>query len=460
LKNLLAMHIHFIAIGGSAMHNLAIALKQKGYEITGSDDEIFEPSLSRLKANGLLPSYTGWNPDVITSKLDAVVLGMHARSDNPELLKAKELGLKIYSYPEYLYEQTKEKKRIVVGGSHGKTTTTAMIMHVLKYCDIKFDYMVGAQLDGFDNMVAFSDDSEYAVFEGDEYLTSPIDPRPKFHVYKPSIGIILGIAWDHINVFPTFEIYQNQFLKYINCIEPNGTLIYCAEDQNVLNTVAEVKRTDIELIPYKTHPYKVDKAGNYFLLNGTNEYKQKVFGAHNMQNISAALNACLKAGIKPEQFYRAISTFPGAAKRLQTLAKNESTTVFLDFAHSPSKVSATVKAVKETFSHRKLIACLELHTFSSLTKEFLSQYKNALADADIPFVFYNPKTIEHKKLPPLKPEEVATNFGISVKSVFTNAQELINDLHKIAAANACFLIMTSGNFSGMDLNKLAHDLCL
>lgn len=452
------MRIHFIAIGGSAMHNLAIALKNKGYKITGSDDEIFEPSLTRLRNNGLLPAYSGWNTDVITPELDAIVLGMHARSDNPELLKAKELGIKIYSYPEYLYEQTKDKTRVVVGGSHGKTTITSMIMHVLKQSGVGFDYMVGAQLDGFDNMVGFSHETRFAVFEGDEYLTSPIDPRPKFHVYKPNIAIISGIAWDHINVFPTFENYKNQFSIFIDCIEPNGALIYCNDDTEVVDVVKSSNRKDINYIPYSTQEYSVDNAGNYSLVSGGNSFPLKVFGKHNVQNIGATKAVCSLLGVTDSQFYGAIGTFKGAAKRLQCLAENGSTRVFLDFAHSPSKVGATLKAVREAYPNRELVACFELHTFSSLNKDFLSQYKDTLLGADFPMVYFNPHTIEHKRLPQISIEEVKAGFGQQNLQVYTNSEELLAKLNGIGWQNKNLLIMTSGNFSGVNLQELAEKI--
>lgn len=452
------MKIHFIAIGGSAMHNLAIALKAKGYEITGSDDEIFEPSLSRLKNHGLLPQHTGWNPDIITPNLDAIVLGMHARSDNPELIKAKELGIKIYSYPEYLYEQTKNKTRIVIGGSHGKTTITSMIMHVLKQSGVEFDYMVGAQIDGFDNMVGFSNDTKYAIFEGDEYLTSPIDPRPKFHVYKPNIAIISGIAWDHINVFPTFENYKNQFSIFIDYIESNGTLIYCNDDKEVVDVVKSSKRKDINYIPYSTQEYNIDSSGNYSLISEGKTHPLKVFGKHNMQNIGATKAVCKLLAINNAQFYKAIGEFKGAAKRLQCLANKPTTKVFLDFAHSPSKVSATLKAVREAFPDRELVACFELHTFSSLTKEFLAQYHGTLDDADRPIVYFNPQTIEHKRLLAISADEVKVGFGKSSLEVFTNSSDLVALLKQIDWKNKNLLIMTSGNFSGVNLQELANNI--
>lgn len=452
------MKIHFIAIGGSAMHNLAIALKLKGYQITGSDDEIFEPSLSRLKNHGLLPSYSGWNTDIITTEIDAIVLGMHARLDNPELIKAKDLGIKIYSYPEYLYEQTKDKTRIVIGGSHGKTTITSMIMHVLKKCEVGFDYMVGAQLEGFDNMVGFSNETRYAVFEGDEYLTSPIDLRPKFHVYKPNIAVISGIAWDHINVFPTFENYKNQFSIFIDCIEPNGTLIYCNDDVEVVKVVKSSKRNDIKYIPYSTHEFSQDKIGNYALISNGEKHPLKIFGKHNMQNIGATKAVCSLLGVSDSHFFSAIGDFKGAAKRLQCLAENELTKVFLDFAHSPSKVSATIKAVREAFPNRELVACFELHTFSSLNKEFLSQYKDTLQGADKPIVYFNPHTLEHKRLPSISANEVKTGFGTELLEVYTDSTVLAAKLQGIDWKNKNLLIMTSGNFSGINLQELAEKI--
>ncbi len=449
------MRVHFIAIGGSAMHNLAIAMKLKGYRVTGSDDEIFEPSLSRLKKHGLLPSYEGWNPAVITSEIDAIVLGMHARADNPELLKAKELNLKIYSYPEFLYEQSRDKTRIVVGGSHGKTTITSMIMHVLRESGYEFDYMLGAQLRGFENMVSFSESAKYAIFEGDEYLTSPIDPRPKFHVYLPNIAVISGISWDHINVFPSFDIYKEQFSKFIDCIEPGGTLIFCADDTVVSELVDDHPRTDIVRVPYSTHPFE-QANGKSYLLNMEDRVPLKIFGSHNMQNVSAAKAVCRCLGVTDEQFYNHIMSFEGAAKRLQLLASSPSTSVFLDFAHSPSKAKATVEAVKQIYPERKLIACFELHTFSSLNKSFLNQYRGTLQESDLAMVYYSPQTLEMKKLPKIEPHEVVEAFGTPKPDVFTSSQELIAKLFTLDWKNANLLIMTSGNFSGVNLQHLAE----
>ncbi len=451
------MRVHFIAIGGSAMHNLAIAMKLKGYQVSGSDDEIFEPSLSRLRNHGLQPTYEGWNPDIITQDIDAIVLGMHARSDNPELLKAQELNIKIYSYPEFLYEQAKDKIRVVVGGSHGKTTITSMIMHVLREEHVEFDYMVGAQLKGFENMVAFSKGAQFAVFEGDEYLTSPIDPRPKFHLYKPNIAVISGIAWDHINVFPTFEIYREQFANFIDTIVPGGALVYCADDAEVAKVVSAHPRTDIARIPYRTHPYEQTYCQT-FLLTEKGRLGLRVFGSHNMQNISAAKAVCNELGVSEEAFYKAIATFEGAAKRLQLLAESANTRVFLDFAHSPSKVRATVDAVKQSNPNRALVACFELHTFSSLNKSFLSQYASTLDSADNRFVFYNPHNISMKRLPPLEPIDVLTAFGSDKLHVFIDAQELISALKGLNWDSTDLLIMTSGNLAGVNLQQLADEI--
>ena len=364
------MKIHFIAIGGSAMHNLALALYQKGYQITGSDDTIHDPSKSRLKAKGLLPEEFGWFEEKITSDIDAVILGMHAKEDNPELLKAQELGLKIYSYPEFLYEQSKHKTRVVIGGSHGKTTITSMILHVLNYHDREVDYMVGAQLEGFDTMVHLTEDNEFIVLEGDEYLSSPIDRRPKFHLYQPNIALISGIAWDHINVFPTFENYVEQFSIFTDSLVNGGIMVYNEEDQEVKKVVEE-SANSIKKYPYETPDFFIEDGVTY-LNTPEGELPLEVFGNHNLQNIAGAKWICQHMGIDEEDFYEAIASFGGASKRLEKIAESKSTVAFKDFAHSPSKVKATTQAVKNQFGNRKLIACLELHTYSSLNKDFLN----------------------------------------------------------------------------------------
>lgn len=449
------MHIHFIAIGGSAMHNLAIALHKKGYLITGSDDEVFEPSRSRLKQYGLLPQIEGWNPDIISSNIDVIILGMHARVDNPELLRAQELGLKIYSYPEYLYEQTRNKKRVVIGGSHGKTTTTSMIMHVLKFHGVDFDYMVGANIEGFETMVGLNSTSGIAVFEGDEYLSSPIDPRPKFHHYQPHIALLTGIAWDHINVFPTFENYIEQFTIFANSIVPGGTFIYFEEDERVKKIALTVK-SEVKAVPYYTPDYLVEE-NKTSIITAADLIPLEIFGEHNLQNIAGAKLVCNELGISNEQFYEAISGFKGSSRRLEVIAENDKTTVFYDFAHSPSKLKATTQAVKDQFSNRKLIAVMELHTFSSLKKEFLPYYKGSMEAADQALVYFNPKTIEHKKLENITPEQVKEAFGNNVE-VYTDADQLFDYLKSVNWEHENLLIMTSGNFSGKDIKAFGKDL--
>ena len=449
--------VHFIAIGGAAMHNLAIAISKKdNFQVTGSDDEIFEPSRSRLKENGLLPDKLGWFPDRINKGLHAVILGMHATADNPELIRAKELGLKIYSFPEYLYQQTRSKTRIVIGGSHGKTTTTAMILFVLKQMKIDADYMVGAQIEGFDNMVKLSYESRIAVFEGDEYLTSPLDPRPKFHLYKPHIAVLTGIAWDHINVFPTFDNYVEQFRKFADLMEVQGRLIYFDGDEN-LNEIAQHLRRDIVPFPYNTPEYEV-KDGITYLITKYGDVPLKVFGEHNLQNMNAARLACRQIGVTDEQFYAVISEFPGASNRLQKIAETSNSIAFKDFAHSPSKLRATVKAVKHQFPDRKLIACMELHTFSSLTEEFLPQYSGCMDEADVAFVYYNPEVIQHKHLKNIDPEQVKLAFGGKNLTVYTDSEALQVKLRELKYDNSALLLMTSGNFSGVNLIDFANEL--
>jgi UDP-N-acetylmuramate-alanine ligase len=445
--------LHFIAIGGAAMHNLAIALsRRKNYVITGSDDEFFEPSLSRLRENGLLPEKNGWFPEKITKNLSAVILGMHATADNPELLRAKELKLPIYSFPEYLSMQTRDKTRIVIGGSHGKTTTTAMILHVLKCLNINADYMVGAQIEGFDNMVKLSYEARIAVFEGDEYLTSTLDRRPKFHLYRPHIAVLTGIAWDHVNVFPTFENYVEQFSKFVDLVEVEGRLIYFEDDEN-LKKIADNARKDIVAFPYHTPDYVI-KDGITFLKTKEGDVPLKVFGAHNLQNIEAARLACRQVGVSSNDFYRAISEFAGASNRLQKVMETPETVVFKDFAHSPSKLRATVRATREQYPDRKFIACMELHTFSSLMEDFLPQYAGCMDGADCAFVYYNPQVIEHKRLKPVSPEQVKAAFANENLQVFTDSGNLKTELKNLDLKNSVLLMMSSGNFDGINAEEL------
>ena len=448
------MKIHLIATGGSAMHNMAIALHLKGYQVTGSDDEIFEPSKGRLKKYGLLPDAIGWNPDKITSDLDAVILGMHAREDNPELLKAQELGLNIYSYPEYIFNQSEDKKRIVIGGSHGKTSITAMILHVLNALDFKYDYMIGAQLEGFECMVKLSHDAPIIILEGDEYLSSPIDRRPKFHLYKAHTAVISGIAWDHINVFPTFENYVDQFQIFTDQIEKGGKLIYCESDEEV-KSIGEKHVGDS--IAYSTHDHKIVN-GKTILLDDGVEYPISVFGGHNLQNLNAALNVAIDLGISKQQFYKAIANFTGASKRLELVKETKSSAVYKDFAHSPSKLKATSKAMKDQFENRSLVACMELHTFSSLNEDFLKQYEGCMDAPDTAYVFFSPKALAHKKLPSISAEQVHNAFGRKDLQVFTSSEEFVKELKAKDWNNQNLLLMSSGNFEGVDFNELATSL--
>jgi len=448
-----SLRIHFIAIGGAAMHALAIALKNKGHRVTGSDDEIFEPSRSRLSDHGLLPDKPGWFPWKITADMDAVILGMHARKDNPELLQALKLGIKVYSYPAYMVEQTLQKKRVVIAGSHGKTTITAMIMHVLRVNRVVFDYLVGSGIAGFDNTVSLDDKAAIAVFEGDEYLASALDQRPKFHVYQPHIALISGIAWDHINVFPTYDLYKKQFEIFIHNLPEDGVLVYCEEDKELTNLV-ERSAAGVMKIPYKAHPYRVKNEKTTLLAEGL-ELSLEVFGNHNLQNISGAKIICEKLGISDESFYRAITSFKGAGKRLQELSRNAETAVYLDFAHSPSKVKATIDAVKEQYPRRRLVACLELHTFSSLTKTFLAQYRNTMEKADEAVVFFNPDTLTHKQLEMITPEDITASFSRDKLAVYTSSMELKEFLLSRSWEGAVLLLMSSGNFSGINFREMA-----
>jgi UDP-N-acetylmuramate: L-alanyl-gamma-D-glutamyl-meso-diaminopimelate ligase len=446
------MRVHFIAIGGSAMHNLAIALHKKGYQVTGSDDEIFEPSRTRLANHGLLPESWGWFPEKINGDLDAIILGMHARKDNPELQKALELGLKVYSYPEYLYSQTSDKQRVVVGGSHGKTTVTSMIMHALRVAGKSYDFMVGAQLEGFDTMVSLTADAPVAIFEGDEYLSSPIDLRPKFLWYKPHIAILTGIAWDHINVFPTFENYIEQFDNFAQTIEDGGTLIYYKGDEHLCR-IAKKQEGRLELVAYDAIDHRIEKGSTTVFYNNKS-YNLKIFGSHNLQNISAAMAVCSRLGVDGDAFLNAMATFAGAARRLQLLHESDNTTVYFDFAHSPSKLKATTTAVKEQYPDRKLVACMELHTFSSLNKAFLPQYKHAMQKADEAYVYYSPEVIRHKRLELFDTQEVAAAFDHPGLKVFTDSKALFDELLSQNWDNTNMLIMTSGNFDGVDMKEL------
>jgi UDP-N-acetylmuramate: L-alanyl-gamma-D-glutamyl-meso-diaminopimelate ligase len=446
------MRTHFIAIGGAAMHNLALALHFKGYQVTGSDDAVFEPSKSRLQKQGLLPAEMGWFPEKITADIEAIILGMHAKADNPELLRAKELGLKIYSYPEFLYEQSKNKTRVVIGGSHGKTTITSMILHVMHYHNIEVDYMVGAQLEGFDTMVHLTETNDFIVLEGDEYLSSPIDRRPKFHLYQPNIALISGIAWDHINVFPTYENYVAQFEEFIAKITAGGILVYNAQDPEVLR-VAEAATNPIRKLPYVTPDYEVSN-GVTLLSTPEGPMPIEVFGAHNLNNLAGAKWICQNMGVDEADFYEAIATFKGASKRLEKIAESISKVAYKDFAHSPSKVAATTKAVKEQYPDRTLIACLELHTYSSLNAEFLKEYQGALDYADVAVVFYSPDAVKIKQLDEVSYDQIAQSFQRDDLVIYTNPQAFQDYLFGLDFANSALLLMSSGNYGGLNFEAL------
>jgi len=447
------MKVHIIAIGGSIMHNLAIDLKNNGYIVSGSDDDIHEPSLSRLKKHQLLPEKLGWFPDKITKDIDIVIVGMHARKDNPELIKALELGLKIYSYPEFIYQNSINKKRIVIGGSHGKTTITSMILHVLKKTSTPADYLVGSQIQGFDTMVKITKDNPILVAEGDEYLASPIDERPKFLIYKPHIAVISGIAWDHINVFPTFESYKNAFAQFIDSIEKGGTIIYNNLDNEVRTLVEKCGRNDLEYLPYELPNYYIEN-GRVFISHYSIKYPLQVFGKHNLQNLEAAKLVCSKIGIDNKTFLENISDFSGAAKRLEKWIDKDNLIVFRDFAHAPSKVKATIDAVLELYPNKELIAALELHTYSSLNEKFLPEYKDVFKKAHYKIVYYDAHTLEIKKMPPLHPSTILNSFNDSEINVCSNKNDLLNRLKSIGIRDKVLLLMSSGTFSNLTIEEI------
>lgn len=435
------------------MHNLALALYNKNYIITGSDDAIYEPSLSRLQLKGLLPKEMGWFPEKITTDLDAVILGMHAREDNPELHKAKQLNIPVYSYPEFLYEQSKEKTRVVIGGSHGKTTITSMVLHVLKYHKKEVDYMVGAQLPGFETMVHLTQENDFIVLEGDEYLSSPIDRRPKFHLYKPNIALLSGIAWDHINVFPTFEIYLDQFRIFIDSIVKGGILVYNEEDPQLQKLVQESTNT-IRKHPYQTPEFHVEDEIT-LLHTPEGDMPVSVFGSHNLQNLAGAKWICQHMGIDEEDFYEAISSFKGASKRLEKIAETSSAVVFKDFAHSPSKVMATTNAVRQQYPKKHFLACLELHTFSSLNAAFLKEYKGALDAADSAVVYFSPEALQNKRLAPVTEDQISQAFNRKDLHIFTNPEDFQNFLKQQQYADSVLLLMSSGTYGGLDFNQIS-----
>jgi len=434
------------------MSQLAITLKNKGYQVSGSDDEIFDPAKSNLQKNGILPDSFGWDESKITNELDAIILGMHAKTDNPELLKAQELNIPIYSYPEFIYENAKDKKRIVIAGSHGKTTITAMVMHVLSKQNINFDYLVGAQLEGFESQVKLTEENDIIIIEGDEYLSSPIHRVPKIHYYQPAITSISGIAWDHINVFPTEDNYVQQFRNYINEMDENAIIIYNESDE-ILKQVVSNQNKGQKLIPYTTPNFQVED-GQIILNKNESKTALNIIGSHNVQNLEAARLLCEQIGIGENVFLESIKDFKGASRRLQLWHKSNSNSIYYDFAHAPSKVTASVKAVKELWPNRKLIAIFELHTYSSLNQEFIVEYAHSLNPADEAIVYFNEHTLAIKKLPDLSAETVEDAFKHNNLSVITNKEKLERTLKNIQLENANLLIMTSGNLSGIKMDDI------
>ncbi len=445
--------IHFIAIGGSVMHNLAIALKQAGHQISGSDDDIFEPAKSALDKQGILPEKNGWWPEKLSKEIDTVILGMHAKSDNPELLRAKELGIPIFSFPDYIFEHSKDKQRIVIAGSHGKTTITAIIVHVLKHFNRTFDYVIGARVKGIENTVQLTD-APIIIIEGDEYLASAIDPTPKFLRYQHHIGLISGVAWDHANVFVTEEEYVKQFDRFADHTPKGGVLFYCEQDSLAL-IIGKKERGDLVEIPYNSHAHTSDNSNQFFLTNGKERYPVKIFGSHNFENISAAKELLKKLAISAEQFFEAISSFEGAAGRLEKIKEDAYTSIYKDFAHAPSKVKATSKALKEVYPSRDLVACFELHTYSSLSKKFIPQYKDSLKAAQIPVVYFNPEKLKAKNMEMLSAEEIKQAFNNTDVLVFDDATKLEEFLLQQSWKNKNLLMMSSGNFGGININALA-----
>ncbi len=450
------MKIHFIAIGGAVMHNLAIVLRRKGNAVTGSDDKITDPARSNLEREGIMPEEIGFDAGKITADMDAVILGMHAREDNPELLRAQELGLKIYSFPEYLYEVSKNKRRVVIAGSHGKTSITSMVMHVLKENNFDFDYMVGAKLKGFDTSVKLTEEAPLIILEGDEYLASPLHRESKFMYYKPHVALISGVAWDHVNVFPDYDEYVKQFEKFAYSMEEWGFLTWFEGDEE-LKKIFNTYDAKVRTRAYHTHP-NILKGNTTYLQTDAGEIPLKVFGEHNLQNISGAKNICNELSVSDGDFYRAISSFEGAANRLQFIGRNEQTVIYKDFAHSPSKLKATVHAMKHQFSAEELVAVMELHTFSSLNKDFLEQYEGAMNEADIPVVFYDRETFAHKKMPVLEESFVKNAFGDERLNIFTDRNSLQEFLLQQDWNRKNLLLMTSGNYAGMNVEEISREI--
>ncbi len=441
------------------MHNLAISLSKQGIEVSGSDDSIFDPAATKLRDAGLFPEKLGWDPNKISSDLDLIVLGMHAKKENPELVKAQELGIKILSFPEFLRMYSSDKQRVVIGGSHGKTTITAMIMHVLKEAGKKFDYLVGADVDGFDISVRISNDAPSIIIEGDEYFSSALQQKPKLLMYDHHIGLISGVKWDHINVFPTIEAYVGAFEDFADATPKGGTLVF-NEDDDIATVIGRKEREDVLQVEYGVHPHIIREGVTYLKTKNHGEVPLKIFGQHNLSNLNAAKNICALMAISEDTFYQAISSFVGAKKRLECISESNGNFVFKDYAHSPSKLKATTKAVKEQFPNKRLVACMELHTFSSLDKDFLNQYENSFVDADLPIIYLDPKVIQKKGDGSIDTDLVKNSFAREDLEVFFDPKELKSYLEKQDFSEANLLLMSSGDFGGIDLVELSNTLML
>ncbi len=450
--------IHFIAIGGSTMHNLAIALHRQGHVISGSDDEIFEPAKNKLLKHNLFPEETGWFPEKLNNEIDTIILGMHARVDNPELMRAKALGLKIYSYPEYIYEQSIDKQRIVIAGSHGKTTITAIIMHVLNKINRKFDYLIGAEVEGFDVMVRLTDDAPVIIIEGDEYLASPIRRQPKFMFYHHHIGLISGLAWDHVNIYSTFEEYVKSFEIFADSTPKSGILIFDSND-DLVSVIGKKERADVTDVEYSIHPHEIQE-GKSFLKSDFGKIPIQIFGNHNMRNISGAKTVLNKIGITDEQFYKEISSFNGIKRRLEQVGENFNTAIYRDFAHAPSKLAATLDALKNQFPDRGLIACLELHTFSSLNKKFIKEYQGTFNVPDISIVYYNPNGASVKKIEILSDDEIKKAFKRPDLKIFTEKSQMIQFLKDQNWENKNLVMMSSGNFDNLNMTEITQGILI
>ena len=445
------MRIHFIAIGGAIMHNLAICLKNLGHNVSGSDDIIFDPAKKNLEETNLLPNKIGFFKENINKNIDAIILGMHAKKDNVELLEAQKLGIEIFSFPEFIYKESKNKKRVVIAGSHGKTTTTAMIMHVLKEQNIAFDYMVGSSLEGFERSVSLTD-APIIILEGDEYLSSPIEMKSKFHFYKADIAMITGIAWDHVNVFPTLDLYHKTFEKFIRELHSKAKLFWFEEDE-VLQDISSKAICMQE--SYGTPSFKIE-SGKSIIQFEAKDYPMEIFGKHNLQNLEGAKEVCAALGVSNKTFFEAIATFKGTARRLEKIKLKNNLVAFKDFAHSPSKLMATVKAVNEQFNDKKLIACMELHTYSSTDPKFLNEFENSMNNADIAIIYMSEKAFEIKNKAFIEDKLIQESFNNKNIIVFRKPEGLKNYLNKQNLNDYALLLMTSGNYDGIDWEEFLN----